>query len=756
MKRSTYLACLTVVSVLWVLAGPTIAASAKTGSAPSATREITGSSGCHSCHKKFHGLWSTSFHGLAMRPYSDSFAKADLTPQEADIVIGQSRFRAETGAGQGWVKEATGKDEKQYRITHVLGGKNVFYFLTPMDKGRLQTLPVAYDVRKREWFDMAASGVRHFPNETSPAIGWKDWPYTFNTGCYGCHVSQLSTNYDPKSDTYRTTWVEPGINCETCHGPGLEHVRACEAAPKGKPPKDLKIIRGGQDFTNEQKNALCATCHAKTVPLTTGFTPGDRYFDHYDLIGYESPDFYPDGRDLGENYTFTSWSRSPCARSGKLECMHCHTSSGRYKFKDEAKANDACLPCHALRVADAPAHTRHPAGSAGNRCVSCHMPMTEFARMRRSDHSMLPPTPAATMAFKSPNACNICHADKDADWADKAVRSWHARDHQAPVLALAGLVDAARRRDWTSLQAMLEYIGMENPDEIYAASLVRLLRSCPDQRKWDAIAQATKSSSPLVRAAAAEALSDVPSRQALDALIRSASDDFRLVRVRAAAALSGVPRKAIAPADHPAVDKATGEYLASLTARPDLWTSQYNMGNYYLGQGDLKQAAASFEAASRFDPASIPPLVNASIAYSRQGDASKAEKALQAALRLDPNDAPANFNLGLLKAEQKDSAAAERHLRTALQHNPDMAEAAFNLGILLAGNRLGEALAYSRKAAELRPDIPKYAYTYAFFLDRSGDWNSAAQVLRQVVDRFPGYRDAADLLGVIQKRIPSK
>src|ERR1035437_6265356 len=71
-----------------------------------------------------------------------------------------------------------------------------------------------------------------------------------------------------------------------------------------------------------------------------------------------------------------------------------HTSSGRYRFKDEAKANEACLPCHAKTVEDAPAHTHHKAGTAGNECISCHMPMTEFARMRRSDHSMRPPTPA--------------------------------------------------------------------------------------------------------------------------------------------------------------------------------------------------------------------------------------------------------------------------------------------------------------------------------------------------------------------------
>ena len=29
-----------------------------------------------------------------------------------------------------------------------MGGKNVYYFLTALDRGRLQTLPVAYDVEQ--------------------------------------------------------------------------------------------------------------------------------------------------------------------------------------------------------------------------------------------------------------------------------------------------------------------------------------------------------------------------------------------------------------------------------------------------------------------------------------------------------------------------------------------------------------------------------------------------------------------------------
>ena len=84
------------------------------------------------------------------------------------------------------------------------------------------------------------------------------------------------------------------------------------------------------------------------VPLTTTFRPGDRYFDHFDLMALEHPDFYPDGRDLGENYTYTSWRMSPCVKSGELDCVHCHTSSGRFRFADNP--DQSCLPCHEERI----------------------------------------------------------------------------------------------------------------------------------------------------------------------------------------------------------------------------------------------------------------------------------------------------------------------------------------------------------------------------------------------------------------------
>jgi len=723
--------------------------------APADSAPVAGSATCRSCHEKFYALWATSWHGLAMRPYSDDFAAANLTAQAADVVVGEASYRAEIGPDQGWVRETRGGVETRYRIVEALGGKDVVYFLAAFDRGRLQTLPVAYDVRKREWFDMAASGAPHASSVASAPLDWKDWRFTFNTACRGCHVSQIANHYDPATDAYRTTWTEPGINCETCHGPGQAHVDVCRAAPAWKPPEDLRIVSVKRDFSHAQANALCGACHAKAAPLTATFAPGDRFSDHFELAVYDNPDFYPDGRDLGENYTFASWSRSPCVAAGGLDCLHCHTSSGRYKFADATKADDACQPCHSAIVADAAGHSHHPAGSPGARCVACHMPTTEFARMRRSDHSMLPPLPAATLAYGSPNACASCHPDRDAAWADAAARAWWDDDYQRPLLDQAALVAAARRGDWGRLADMLAAVESASVNEVVAASLTRLLQSCPDPRKWETILKAAKSASALVRAAAVEALAAPPSRQAVDALIAAAADDSRLVRARAAASLADLSDDALrlTAEQARAVKDATDEYLASLSVGLDLWTSQYNLGNYYMSRGDAPRAVAAFEAASRLDPMSAPPLINAAVAYARLGRDEQAEAALAAALKLDPNNAAAHFNMGLLKAGLGDAAAAESHLRAALKARPDMPEAAYDLGVLLAPDRPAEALAFLRRAATLDPQEPRFAYALAFFLASDGDRRGATQILNDLLARRPDYAPAAQLRDEIGRSV---
>src|SRR5512137_2029044 len=88
-----------------------------------------GSTSCRECHERFYQLWSTSKHDLAMQPYTLGFAAIQLTEHQGEIVIGKERYRADII--EGVVIETSGKVKTTYKIEHVLGGKNVYYFLTP-------------------------------------------------------------------------------------------------------------------------------------------------------------------------------------------------------------------------------------------------------------------------------------------------------------------------------------------------------------------------------------------------------------------------------------------------------------------------------------------------------------------------------------------------------------------------------------------------------------------------------------------------
>jgi tetratricopeptide (TPR) repeat protein len=717
------------------------------GGASGQTNQWAGSRSCRDCHQKFYQLWSTSFHGLAMQPYTTELARSKLTPQRAEIVAGKYRFQADVQKGV--VTERGPEGEKQYPIVQTMGGKNVFYFLTPLERGWLQVLPVAYDMRRKEWFDTTASAMRHFGDRRDEALYWKERPLTFNTSCFGCHVSQLSKNYDLKNDSYDTKWAEPGINCETCHGPSAAHAQLFHELPTNQPaPADIKLVVV-RKLSTEQRNALCAPCHAKMSPVTMNFAPGERYFDHFDLVGYENPDFYPDGRDLGENYTYTQWRVSPCAKSGQLDCVHCHTSSGRYRFTEAAKANDACLPCHEARVKDAPAHTHHEAGTPGNECISCHMPMTEFARMRRTDHSMRPPTPATTLLYKSPNACNICHTNKDAAWADKLVREWRQRNYQKPVLERAALIAAARKQDWKKLPDILAYLARPDRDEIQTASLVRLLGECPSEEKWPALRKLMADPSPLVRASVAEALGLRLDQANLAALLKAAGDDYRLVRVRAATALAPVPEESLPEDQRGPVRKALAELMASMSSRPDDMAAHYNLGNFHMSRNQMPEAAAEFETASRLQPDALPPHVNVALAYNALGQNDMAEASLRRALSLDPTNAAAHLNLAMLQAEMNKLGEAEQSFRAALKADPKSAQAAYNLGVLVSKEHPAEGISWCQKAAALRPDEPKYAYTVGFFQFQQGKTNEAVQTLEKLIAQAPPHAEAYALLAQI-------
>jgi len=121
-------------------------------------------------------------------------------------------------------------------------------------------------------------------------------------------------------------------------------------------------------------------------------------------------------------------------------------------------------------------------------------------------------------------------------------------------------------------------------------------------------------------------------------------------------------------------------------------------------------------------------------------------------VKIAPENAPARLNLGMLLGEMGKEKEAEKEFRAAAKADPKSAQAAYNLCVVTSKDRLDEAIKWCRKAADLRPEEPRYGYTYAFFLDKKGDTDKAIPVLRKIVDRNQPFSPAYVMLGTIYEK----
>jgi predicted CXXCH cytochrome family protein len=113
-------------------------------------------------------------------------------------------------------------------------------------------------------------------------------------------------------------------------------------------------------------------------------------------------------------------------------CTTCHEPHRAAELKDTIEDNNLCLRCHQeFRPSEALArHTGHgadPVANAGARCVECHMPriVSHAGSVKLRSHVYERPDPKKDREAGRPNACLLCHADKESAWAEQAVaRMW--------------------------------------------------------------------------------------------------------------------------------------------------------------------------------------------------------------------------------------------------------------------------------------------------------------------------------------------
>ncbi len=704
--------------------------------------EYAGSESCRACHADQFAKWATSDHFHAERKPSAALDDAAFAPEHAIKHGTQESAAAKSAAG--YVLTTLGFDGKReaYPVARIIGHDPLRQVLIERPNGRVQSSELAFDPHRVEWFDVYGDEDR-VPGE------WGHWTgrgMTWNTMCASCHNTRLRKNYDAPTDSFHTAMAEMTVACEACHGPMKAHVDWRAAHPDKAEP-DPTVRR----FTRDQTFDTCGGCHARRRELTGDFVPGDDFAEHYQLTTVDESDLYfADGQVRDELYEYGSFRSSKMHAAG-VRCVDCHEPhTGKRRFE----GNALCVRCHSgapgqipdstvvAPVIDPIAHSFHAAGSTGAECTACHMPITNYMqRHPRHDHGFTIPDPLLTKQHGIPNACNRCHADKDADWALAAADKWWGAKMQRPSRERAQHIAAARTGEARNSAPLLDSWKVETSPS-WKATLLKLLGPWSGEPAVrDALGEGTVHPDPLVRTAAAqqlEPLAEAGNAQARGWLQRTLDDPSRSVRVAAAWGLR---------ATVDANSRAGRELKHTLDLGADQPAGQLQLGVLAQARGDSAGALAHFAKAVSWDTRSGGLRHEYGVLLSQLGHAPEALAQMQEAVRLEPQNAEWHYKLALAWNEAGNLPNAVPEFEKAVELDRRHARAWYNLG--LARNSIGQpegAIAALQQGEAADPGDPRLPYARATIHAQRGQRDEARAAAQRALQIQPGFPEARALL----------
>ena len=150
------------------------------------------------------------------------------------------------------------------------------------------------------------------------------------------------------------------------------------------------------------------------------------------------------------------------------------------------------------------------------------------------------------------------------------------------------------------------------------------------------------------------------------------------------------------------------EALASFANAVSLPEGRMARGRIYFRAGDIENALADFETASKMSPKDAEPLILQGLCYDKLGQSTKADDAWRLALKVDPDAPEPHYRLGRTEMDSAKPAAAIEHFRKAMAKAPDKAPYLADLCFQLAQAELltgakAAALADFKKYLEIAP-----------------------------------------------------
>jgi Tfp pilus assembly protein PilF len=735
------------------------------GSAPlkeGPSARFVGSEKCKSCHKREYDLWKDSHHDRAMEVASDETVLGDFNDRTFEHAGVVSRFYRKDGR---FYVHTQGPEAEmgEFEVTHTFGWYPLQQYLVPFPGGRLQCLPIAWDVDEKRWYHL-------YPD---PPIDPDDWLYWTRAGqnwngmCAECHSTNLKKNYDVETDTYETTWSDIDVGCEACHGPGSRHVEWAEMPDMARPPvKNAELVVQTSGLTSRSLVELCAPCHSRRAAL------GDYAHAEPDLLDIMLPQtlneglYFADGQILDEVYVYGSFTQSKMYHRD-VRCSDCHEV---HSVQPVREGNDLCLQCHRAHVYDTPAHHFHkkkgekgdpirsPDGTVlfevgtGAECVQCHMPGRVYMGIDyRPDHSFRLPRPDLTVRLGVPNACNRCHADKTAQWSDETITKWYGpgrRSHYGTI------IDQGRNQAHEAREDLIRLAGDTLYPVIVRATALSLLNAYPADETTRAFQRALMDHEALIRRTALDSLNVTDPRTRQRFIAPLLYDPVKAVRIEAARLLAEAPALQLGRDLREVYEATLEEYKAAMEYSADFAFARYNLANLYVSLGQPNRAVRSFRAAIRIDDLFYPAKVNLAMLYDRRGEKKKAENLLREVLEAHPDLYEVAYSLGLLLAERKRYEDAATYLEQAAGGLPRRARVHYNLGLLLqALGRDSEAEQELKAALRIEPDNLDFLHAAADYYLKRGRFAEAKGFARTMVEKHPGNRLGHDLLGFINSRM---
>jgi tetratricopeptide (TPR) repeat protein len=708
-----------------------------------------GSEACRECHAKAYDGWKGSHHALAM-----------LAPRPS-TVLGDFRDAVFEESGKTWRffmrgdKYFVRTDDlagppAEFEIAYTFGWTPLQQYIVQFPGGRLQCLSVAWDVPKRRWFSL-------YPGQHVPPTDWLHWTrpaLNWNTMCSQCHSTGVRKRYDPEGDTYSTTWAEIFVGCEACHGPGSLHVAWGKKPAMGRPQvANAALTVKTSSMAQRDLVNLCAPCHSRRAELRDMDRPAAEPLDAH-LPTLLAPGlFYPDGQILDEVYEVHSFLQSKMYDKG-VRCSDCHDVHSAKRYKE---GNELCLRCHRADTYDIASHHFHKKvyqgkPSDGATCTACHMPGRNYMVVHfRRDHSMRVPRPDLSQAIGTPNACSQagCHADKPLKWVVAGYDKWYGakrKPHYGTVLA------AAREGRPEARPELLALAGDRLRPAIVRATALDLLWGYPGEDSTKLLEQAMDDEDALIRRTAVNRFRHDDAAHFVKAVAQRLKDPVLAVRAEAASRLAGAPSEALGESQKEAFRAALEEYRSILAYSADMPSGRHNWALLEDALGRPGEAEKQYRKALAIDDQFYMSAANLAIDLSRQGRNEEAEGLLRQALRASPRNAASSFNLGLLLAEMGKNDQAEAALRQALEADPSLAPAAYNLAVLVGARDPAQAASLCRRAAELQPGEPRYAFSRAYYELQQGKESDATATLEALVATHPAFGDAVLMLGDLYGR----